>query len=435
MRVLALTHAHLDIRGLSPVSCERADSVTGTWADKLNWQVDVVHTKGTRWVGIWPGGKGLKFDIREVVAPNELMKTEPVLFSVQMKSMLAKKNFTGITALLFKRISKRVRGKLVDLGFAWPEDLVVAKKWGDILSAQLQPRNAGYDFIFVCVGYGDEYLLQTGLTLSEKWKVPMVVDYRDLWSEHHDPNRFTPEQSKKIRAIEVRLLATTKMISVPQKHLKKLMEEWNKVPVYHLAHSAYVGPGWSDGKVVSDEFRILYAGKLYADGPGITMFLEVLKQLPTEVYNKPVACHFYVDDTAALKKLIAEYGIKIKVEINEWVAPSELWGRIRSAHLLVIIDSSTLENYPILLTKTFQYAYTGQKILCIQKYDNPEMEEFLAHHQAGLVTTDVNTASDWVVKFAATESLYKILPPLRNIPLRPEIAAAFGREIEKVFGR
>ncbi len=431
MRVLALTHAHLKLDGLSPVSCERVDSIAGAWGGRLNWDVDVVHTKNTKWRGIWPDGKGMKVNIHTIEAPEALMKGAPRLFSIEMKELLQQKQFGKIPSLVTHHISKRIQANKAKKDLRHMYDLVLAEKWGKYLAALPQFNQKKYDFIFVSVGYGDEYLLQSGLTLSQAFKVPMIVDFRDLWSDHHDPTRFTTRQKEQIRQIEQKVLATTVMISAPQKHYVTLLNKWAKVPTYHLQHSAYVGKDWDDGKVVSDEFRILYAGKLYANGPGITMLLELIKKMAGVKLPKPFRCHFFVDDIETLKKMASEYGVTDNIVINGWVSPWQLWKQIRSAHVLVIIDSATEENYPILLTKTFQYAYTGQQMLCLQKYENPEMDEFLTENNAGLVTIDNDKAVEWLTRLANGTQLYKILPPLRNTGQREDIAEAYGRVIEQ----
>ena len=435
MNVLALTHAHLTADGLSPVSCERADSVTGTWAGKMGWNVDVIHTKNTKWRGIWPGGKDLKINIITADAPKELMMGEPQLFSTQLKAHLAKKNIGGAASLVGSRIVKRTHIALTQKGILMPYELKLAEKWADYLLTTTGISSKKYDFIFVCVGYGDEYLLQTGLTISRKLNIPMVVDFRDLWSEHHDPHRFTAAEKSRIRRYEKKLLATTVLISVPQKHMKVLLDRWVHCPTYHLAHSAYVGKDWEDGSVVSNEFRMLYAGKLYPNGPGIRMLLEVIKKVAAMPLSKPFRCHFFVDESPVLKKLADEYGVADNIVINDWVSPWQLWKNTRSAHLLVIIDSATEENYPVLLTKTFQYAYSGQQLLCLLKYENNEMREFLDKYNAGMVTTHVDEAVKFVTQLAANKSIYEALPPLRNVAKREDIAAAYGMAIEKVIAK
>lgn len=432
MKILALTHAHLNADGLSPVSCERADSMTGTWAGQLNWDVDVVYTKNTKWRGIWPGGKGLKINIIEEQAPEGLMMGTPQLFSATLKTLVSQKDIGGIISLIGQRIAKRLRAALAKNNFALPHELSLGKKWGEYLAGRKAIHAKQYNYIFVSAGYGDEYLLQTGFVLSKKLGVPMIVDFRDLWSEHHDPTRLSAGQKQQIHNYEKKLLSTTAIISVPQQHMKRLLDKWFHHPVYHMPHSAYVGKDWEDGHVVSDEFRMLYAGKLYANGPGITMLLDVIRKLSTVAMPKPFRCHFFVDEPATLKTMAASYGITDSIVVNGWVSPWELWKHTRSAHLLVIIDSATEENYPILLTKTFQYAHSGRQLLCLQKYRNDEMKEFLQLHHAGAVYTDTDEAAQWVASLATQKTLYESLPELRNIPTREEVAAQYGKRIEQL---
>lgn len=433
MNVLSLAHAQLNVEGLSPVSCERADSLVGTWSKDLKWNIDAIHTNNTKWRGIWPNGEGLNVNIIHQQAPRQLMMEIQPLFSTEIKTLLKKKLFTQIVSLIVRRISKRIRTSLSERGSTTPDALVKAKKWGQTLLNTNTLQFAKYDFIFASVGYGDEYLLQTALTISEKLKVPMIVDFRDLWSEHHGPSRFTDTQRQRIHILEKKLLIKTVMISVPQKHMAYLLRKWVTCPVYFLSHSAYVGDDWEDGKVTNDEFSLLYAGKLYANAPGLKMLMEFLQKLSKARLYKQVKCHFFVDDTALLRKFVDDNNIKAFVSINEWVSPSELWKRTRSAHLLLVPDPGLAEHYPLISTKTFQLAYTGRQILCLSKYENKEMEEFLNKYDAGIITTNIDEAVTWASKLSFEKGQYEHLPGLRNILQRGQAAIDFGKEIEKIM--
>ncbi|MES2701970.1 MAG: hypothetical protein V4649_04980 [Bacteroidota bacterium] len=433
MKVLALTHAHLDTEGLSPVSCERADSIAGTWAGKLGWEVDVVHTAGTRWRGIWPNGEGLKINILNIQAPHSYMLGTRPLFTAELKAYLEKRKLAGLASLVGSRIASRARHTLAVSNLALPADLAAAGKWGRYIARQPELAGKKYDFIFVCVGYGDEYLLQTAHVLSRLLHIPTITDLRDLWSEHHEPARFTDKQRKQVRRHEVKLLANTALISVPQKHMKHLLDKWVNKPVYMLSHSAYADKVWHEGRVTHNEFIMLYAGKLYAGGPGIKMLLELVKQLAQAQQARPFRCRFFVDDVKKLQELAADYDITKYVEANAWIAPGELWTQMRSAHLLVIPDPGVAEHYPVLPTKTFQYAYTGRQILGLLEFANPIMQEFLQEHNAGMATTKVSDAVPWVSAMMSDETLYKELPPLRRMPFREELAEAYGREIQGII--
>ncbi len=433
MKVLALTHAHLNPEGLSPVSCERADSIVGAWGEKLNWDIDVVYTTETKWRGIWPEGNGLKINILREDAPDSLRIGTKQLFSKTLQSLITTKHFTKAASLVKNRIGKRIGSSLAKKGFALPHDILLAKKWGIYLSQSQAIRNKQHDFIFVCVGHGDEYLLQTALILSQKLHIPMIADFRDLWSEHHVPGRFTARQRQQIHRIEKKLLVNTVLISVPQQHMATLLKEWAPAPVYQLTHSAYVDEHWKDGHVISNEFTLLYAGKLYADGPGLEMLLELIKKLSQAQLFKPVKCRFFVDDTETLQRLAVRYGIEDNISINGWVSPSELWGNMRSAHLLVIPDAGVAADFPLLPTKTFQYAHTGRQVLSLSPHKNAEMDEFLGHWNAGKLCNTVDNAVKWITALSFEKSQYEVMPPLRNVAMRSDVAVEYGKEIEKLL--
>lgn len=433
MRVLALTHAHLTPDGLSPVSCERADSIIGAWADQLHWDIDVVHTKNTKWRGIWPDGKGLQVNIINEPAPPGLMMGPQELFSQTVKKLIADKKFLRLASLATRRISKRIRAKFATEGIAMPYEMVKAKQWGQHLFSNTTIHSRKYDFIFACVGHGDEYLLQAAFTLSEKLHAPMVVDFRDLWSEHHEETRFTDKQRKLVRKYEHRLLSNTILLSVPQKPMAAKFEQYLKIPVHLTSHSAHVEKNWKDGEVVSNEFRMLYAGKIYAGNPGLDLLLQLLKKLSAEKLPKPVKCHFYIDETESLKKTIAPLGIESNMVIHDWVSPAAIWKEMRSAHLLLIFDGGFFRGMPLIMTKTYQYAYTGRPILALSKNGNVTYEEFFRQYNAGKVCTGVDEAFTWVKELMADEQQYQTLPGLRKVPTRSEIAVEFGNAIENLL--
>jgi glycosyltransferase involved in cell wall biosynthesis len=433
MRVLALTHAQLTPDGLSPVSCERADSIVGAWGARLGWDIDVVHTKGTKWRGIWPGGKGMKISIVEEAAPAALLMGTPELFSVTAKRLLKQNNIGGIISLFTGRIRKKVRAALSAKGMMYPYEMHIGAQWGEVLAQSRNLRQKKYDFLFACIGYGDEYLLVTAKVLSDKLGIPMVVDFRDLWSQHHEPERFNAKQRQQLRKYEHALLKNTVMASVPQPHMRKLLEEWCPAPVHISSHSAYIGPAWKDGEVVSDEFRVLYAGKLYP-GPVLEMLMQILKRVANEKLAKPVKYRFFVDNTTRLKELVKEYGIREQMEINEWASPEQLWKELRSAHLLINLHLD-LGDYPIITTKSFQYAATGRDMIAINKNHNSAYEDFMQRYNAGHVTYSVDDAVSWVKQYAQNEKLYKELPPLRNVPTREEEGVKYGQAIAQVISK
>ena len=179
MKVLALTHAHLHPDGLSPVSCERADSIVGAWAERLNWDVDVVYTSGTKWRGIWPEGQGLKVNISIQDAPQELRMGAADLFSTTLQTLINKRQFASAASLVNKRVGKRLRKLISKAGFALPHDLMIAKKWGLFLSRADDIKSQRFDFVFVCViiaiikfGMFDRRIVTQLLAVSHFFNIP-----------------------------------------------------------------------------------------------------------------------------------------------------------------------------------------------------------------------------------------------------------------------
>ena len=432
MRVLSLTHAHLDKQGLSPVSCERADSIVGNWGSEMQWDVDVVYTERTRWAGIWPNGEGLKVNVISVAAPVRLMIDNDVLFFASLKELTSKRKYTAIFSLVANRLRKKARYHFSRNGLIISSTFAKARKWGNYLLNTPRLADQKYDFIFVCIGYGDEYLLETAYTISKNKNIPLVVDFRDLWSDHHDPTRFDDRERKVIKKYEARLLKQAILLSVPQRPMIPFLQ-WTKVPVHFTSHSAHVEPGWNDGAVVSHEFRLLYAGKLYQGSPGLTMLLQMIKRISELKPTKQFKCHFYTDETEKIKTLVLSMNIQDYVIIHNWVSPSAIWTEMRSAHLLVTFDTGS--TMPILMTKAYQYAHTGRPILALYKDDNEVYDEFFELYNAGKIFKDVNEAANWVLQLMNDEQQYEVMPKRKKVPFRKDIAYELGTRIESILNK
>lgn len=391
----------------------------------------MIHTAGTQWRGIWPEGKGLPINIIHAAPHPSLMMGAGQLFSTELKSLVAKKKLAAITTLASKRIAYRLRGTLSNEGMAMPHAMVLGRKWGRQLAALPTLTNKKYDFIFVCAGYGDEYLLETAFALSKSLHTPIIADLRDLWSDHHEPGRFTDKQRKHIRRHEQRIFERALMLSVPQHAMATALEKWLNVPVHLASHSAHVDSTWPDGKVISEEYRILYAGKLYAGSPGLKMLMELLQKLVKEQTAKPVKGIFYVDDTAKLKQLAEQYGIADHVSINEWISPGALWSETRSAHLLITFDTGL--TMPLIMTKTFQYAHSGRPILALYIHHSPPYEAFFEETGAGYVYYSASLAATRVKDLIKNKEQYEVMPPLKKVLTRDEIARAYGKRIEELM--
>ena len=171
----------------------------------------------------------------------------------------------------------------------------------------------------------------------------------------------------------------------------------------------------------------------YATAPGLKMLMELLQKLSKSKLYKPIRCRFFVDDTATLERTAIEYGVRDLISISGWISPSELWKNTRSAHLLLVPDPGVAENYPLISTKTFQLAYSGRQILCLSKYPNIEMQEFLDKYDAGIVATNIDKAVEWASERSFEKSQYEGLPALRDIKQREQLATELGNEIEKIY--
>lgn len=418
MKVLALTHAHLDKAGLSPVSCERADGFVYTWIMRCKWAVDIVYTKDTKWGGPWGNGIGLNANVI-TVSPGSLMISEGS-FKYRIKSCF--KEFR--IGELMQMFGERVYAQLC-FYFPLPKvSFLKARFWASTISKCLVDK---YDFIFVSSGRGDEYLLETGFRLSKKLSIPLVIDFRDLFSAHHDAQRFTIKQRIQFKKYERKIFERTVLISTPQLQDVDLLSTYAGTSVIQVSHSYYIRPEWNNDVQEPNEFCITYTGKLYASSPGYRLFLDFVRAI--NLRFKRVFFQIFTDQPEAIQKDVNTKNLK-NVVISSWKTPQEIWRHLRQARVVLIYNSSVGEGRSLLPTKAFISAATGNKILFLYSYFDQAVENFVQEYNCGIQVQSVDNAVKWFERnYVDTTMELKKLNEL--IPERLMVSYQFGLSIEK----
>lgn len=254
--------------------------------------------------------------------------------------------------------------------------------------------------IIVATGPSFDYFI-AGYYLSLIYKVPLVLDYRDEWTEN--PFAFVSltkddlNWEKKIFQHADAVVFTTKSML---EHQARVFERNSNLFV--------VNNGWESQEVNiksvetnirdKEQINLLYAGVLAEHTPPFD-FLDDLSELIKREKLTNVIVTFLGRVTDDLKVQLLQFNYPFIVEINGSVPKNEAILRMKKADALLLFTSTRLERY--IPGKLFDYAISGTPILM--------------HGNTGEVTATIETAKlGYSVENGDLDNLASILNAIKS---------------------
>lgn len=423
MRVLFLTHAHLKKDGLSPVSCERADGFAYIWKKELEWDLDIVHTLGTKWYGPWGGGETLGCRIIEI-DPNRLLFEQRKfvnLFSEKVKKL----DFYGILITAIERLYTHLSIRLQWLSL----DFVKARLWGGKIHEALGDKK--YDFIFLSVGNGDEYLMEAGFVISKKLNTPLVIDFRDLYAYHHAGADLPDDRVQKRKKYELKIFKQAILISTPQSQDVEILNTYSSVKVLHVSHCYYVDPTWKVEMRKNPTFTITYIGKLYSNGEGYPLFLKFVAAVQSQ-YGSQMRVKVFTNEPEKLEADLTRMNLMDSVDVFGWQPLNLIWAELLRSDMILIYNQKISGGRSLLPTKSFISAASGAPLLFLYSYFDTAVSDFLLKYKCGVQTESVDEAMVELDRIWASRKDKSTNSLNLSIPTRKEVSLNFAAEILKL---
>lgn len=174
----------------------------------FNWQPTVITTDI---IGYYAHDNSL---LNELEGKNiEIIRVK----GKEINSRLSKKGTLTIPTEFIRKILSRISSLffIPDNKLSWSKRIL--PEAAKLLS------NEKFDLIFVT---GPPFSsVNTAVKLKEQFKIPLVIDYRDLWYGYHFSKYITPYHSYKIKKMEYKALKSSdKVIVINRRFKEKLMD-------------------------------------------------------------------------------------------------------------------------------------------------------------------------------------------------------------------
>lgn len=235
--------------------------------------------------------------------------------------------------------------------------------------------------------------------LGRKTNVPIVYDFRDLWTQH--PYSETKGFRGKIMSrLDAYLLKQAAGLVTVTHTWAKFLSKNCRTPV-EFVMNGFDPADFSNfgGQTLDPEkLTLIYAGHLYGSKRDPSVLFEAIGKLVQPA--RQIRVLFYTpfgerDLTDNHRLLIAKYDLKDIVECNTYIPQRDLLDLQQRADILLLLRWDDPREDGVIAGKLFEYIGAGRPILALGS-ETGEAADIIRENNFGTVSNDANKIADFL---------------------------------------
>ncbi len=303
---------------LTAISAVRSWSMA-TFLARLGWEVSVLTARPTLWR-----------------TTNDLDVVDQTLQSLGIRRIetdfhwrvlcegKVKRSYDGIGRVVGGALRRVRRILKTDPAIGWLRPARAAVR-------QLNP--ADYDVVlatgapWIAFDVADE--------IRQRCQIPMVLDYRDLWTAGNPYDATVPPRRHVQR--ESRLIRSADQVTVISPSMADSLTAEFNIARPNVVTNGYDAAHLADVSAQHfDHFAIVYTGSLPLPKRDLSPFLRALQRLETDVDWR---FHYYGLNSSYVESVTSQHGLRERTEIHGSVPRNEALSAIRGANMALVITS------------------------------------------------------------------------------------------------
>jgi glycosyltransferase involved in cell wall biosynthesis len=260
--------------------------------------------------------------------------------------------------------------------------------------------NNRFDLIFATIP--DQWQLTLGAHFAEKYKLPLIADFRDIKEQEEGLGRSFRTSLQVIR-FAIRRFITTRnvkhIITVSEFHKRTLEKRLKRR--CSIIYNGFDGASFKPMNLPKGKgpFRIIYIGRIldiWYRNPKI-LFIA-LDELITQgtISLSDVLIEFFGTERKKLDLLIKDLKNQEFIKFHDRISYADVPVKLNEAQMLLLLTNEGRNG--ILTTKLFEYAGVKKPILCIPG-DQKEIDKLIHDYRLGYSISDVNTLKKKLVEW------------------------------------
>ncbi|MCM1042445.1 MAG: glycosyltransferase [Bacteroides sp.] len=290
----------------------------------------------------------------------------------------------------------------------------------------------GYDLVLGCTYR--TFPLMAAEKLTEYFKVPLVVDLRDIVEQYPSKAYFTHRlpferlfTARLVRGRNRILEKAAAVISVSEWH-REVLRQFN--PNSHLIYNGYDPELFFPAHQPDSCFRITFTGRmLHSKIRNPDWLFEAVARLREKglISDTDFRLCWYVDPEGKrpLQEMATRYGIESISECHDFIPADKVPALLNRSSILFQMANKADAEGPkgIMTTKIFEALAVGKPLLLVRS-DESYLEELINRYHCGLAARNVESIEEFILaqynKWKKTGST--------AIPVNPEIEQRFSRK-------
>jgi glycosyltransferase involved in cell wall biosynthesis len=250
-----------------------------------------------------------------------------------------------------------------------------------------------------------------GQELSRSFDVPLVLEFRDRWSE--DP--YSPPffwRRWRTRWVEDRLVRQASAITTVSEPWAAAYGARHAKPtlvVYNGYDAELCGEGPFDGAADQEGLEIVYTGGIYPGYRDPSPLFAAMKQLDA----RGVSCRmiFHGVRPAAVLPLAEAQGVSHLVEVREVLVHEEALRRQRESDVLVLLQWNDPKEQGNVPGKFFEYLGARRPVLVLGLH-NGVPASIIKERKAGFFSNDPAEIANQLERWLQVKQAEGLLPPV-----------------------
>lgn len=274
--------------------------------------------------------------------------------------------------------------------------------------------------------------LLVGCLLSRATGVPLIVEFRDRWSDdpYYPPPWWRAVGNRWLETIIVRRAAGLTTVSEPWAitYRKKYRKPVAVIPNGYDAEDFHgtIGEGWPD----PDILRIAYTGGIYRGYRDPTPLFKAIRG--SAELKKRVEVHFYGSDANLVSALARDQDVENSVIIHDRIDHAEALRVQQASDILLLMQWDDPREQGNVPGKFAEYFGARRPILVLGLADGVPATE-VKTRSAGLAATDPDTIAQWLTTCLATKRENGKLAPLSDQAVAGLSRAEQAVKLEQFF--
>jgi len=237
-----------------------------------------------------------------------------------------------------------------------------------IIEARKLLSNEQFDLIFVSAPPFSAF--QLGARLKKEFKIPLAIDYRDLWFGYQFSKYLTPYHAYKHKKLEYGVLKVADKIFVTNRRIKEYQLETYKFldsnDIVIIPHG-YDPTDFESAPIIkkkNNKMILTYTGSFYEfiTPKYLLKAFALLKKERKDITDN-IELYFVGAQTKTLRKLTVKYGLEDNVKEFGYLTHIESISKLKSSDVLWLMVGNGKNDDTISSGKLFEYFGSRKPIM------------------------------------------------------------------------